>query len=70
MPLCQNGPNCLAGLIWALDALPSLVSVYIDFKTTSTSVAPLDGTLVPEDISLVLLWLKLLVFNFLLYLEK
>ncbi|KAH8981485.1 hypothetical protein EDB92DRAFT_186920 [Lactarius akahatsu] len=30
------GPNCLAGLIWALDALPSLVSVFIDFESPST----------------------------------
>jgi hypothetical protein len=30
------GPDCLAGLIWALDALPSLVSVSIDFESPST----------------------------------
>ncbi|KAI9462797.1 hypothetical protein BJY52DRAFT_1352642 [Lactarius psammicola] len=30
------GPHCLAGLIWALDALPSLVSVSIDFENPST----------------------------------
>ena len=46
------GSDCLAGLIWALDALPSLVSVYIDFETTSTSVTPLDGASeAPEDTS-------------------
>jgi hypothetical protein len=46
------GPDCLAGLIWALDALPSLVSVYIDFENTSISPTPPDGTSgVSEDTS-------------------
>ncbi|KAH9984509.1 hypothetical protein BJV77DRAFT_1037207 [Russula vinacea] len=40
------GPNCLAGLIWALDALPSLVSVSIDFENTPIPATPLDG--IPE----------------------
>jgi hypothetical protein len=46
------GLDCLAGLIWALDALPSLVSVYIDFEYSSTSSTPQDGASeVPEDTS-------------------
>jgi hypothetical protein len=40
------GPGCLAGLIWALDALPSLVSVSIDFENTPIPATPLDG--IPE----------------------
>jgi len=45
------GPDCLAGLIWALDALPSLVSIFIDFENTSTSVTPEGATEVLEDTS-------------------
>lgn len=46
------GPDCLAGLIWALDALPSLVSIYIDFESTSTSLTPPDdASEAPEDTS-------------------
>ena len=47
------GPDCLAGLIWALDALPGLVSVSIDFENTSisASVAPPDGASEVEDTS-------------------
>jgi hypothetical protein len=46
------GPDCLAGLIWALDALPSLISVYIDFESTSMSVTLSDGASeAPEDTS-------------------
>lgn len=37
------GLDCLAGLIWALDALPSLVSVSIDFENTPTPATPPDG---------------------------
>jgi hypothetical protein len=38
------GPECLAGLIWALDALPSLVSISIDFENFSmTPSTPRDG---------------------------
>ncbi|KAH9000938.1 hypothetical protein EDB86DRAFT_2904121 [Lactarius hatsudake] len=43
------GPNCLAGLIWALDALPSLESVLIDFESPSrpaTSTEDASDTLV------------------------
>ncbi len=46
------GPDCLAGLIWALDALPLLESVYIDFENTSIPPTPPDGTSeVSEDTS-------------------
>jgi hypothetical protein len=46
------GLDCLAGLIWALDALPSLVSLSIDFETVSISVTPADGASeVPEETS-------------------
>ena len=37
------GLDCLAGLIWALDALPSLVSLSVDFENVSISVTPPDG---------------------------
>jgi hypothetical protein len=37
------GIHCLAGLIWALDALPSLVSLSIDFENVSILVTPPDG---------------------------
>ncbi len=30
------GPDCLAGFIWALDALPNLVSISIDFESPFT----------------------------------
>ncbi|KAH9038516.1 hypothetical protein EDB85DRAFT_1932754 [Lactarius pseudohatsudake] len=43
------GPDCLAGLIWVLDALPSLVSVVIDFESPSipgTSTGDASDTLV------------------------
>jgi len=36
------GVDCLAGLIWTLDALPSLVSLSIHFENTSISATPLD----------------------------
>jgi hypothetical protein len=47
------GPDCLAGLIWALDALPELVSVSIDFENTPTSVSatPSDSASEVEDTS-------------------
>ena len=46
------GSDFLAGLIRALDAFPSLVSVYINFETTSTSVTPPDGAShAPENTS-------------------
>ena len=45
-------PDCLAGLIWALDALPSLVSMSIDFETLSISIIPpSDASETPEDTS-------------------
>ncbi|KAH9953798.1 hypothetical protein BC827DRAFT_1145417 [Russula dissimulans] len=34
--------DCLAGLIWTLDALPSLVSLSVHFENTSISATPLD----------------------------
>jgi hypothetical protein len=37
------GVDYLAGLIWALDALPSLVSITIDFENVSISLTPPDG---------------------------
>ena len=47
------GPDCLAGLIWALDALPGLVSVSIDFENSpiSASATPPDGASEVEDTS-------------------
>jgi hypothetical protein len=46
------GLDCLAGLIWALDALPSLVSLSIDFENVSISVTPPDGASeIAEDTS-------------------
>ena len=45
-------PDCLAGLIWALDALPSLVSMSIDFETLSISITPpSEVSETPEDTS-------------------
>ena len=37
------GPDCLAGLIWALDALPALVSISIDFENPSTPSTSEEG---------------------------
>jgi hypothetical protein len=45
-------PDCLAGLIWALDALPSLVSIFIDFENPRISMAPPgDASETSEDTS-------------------
>jgi hypothetical protein len=44
----KTSPDCLAGLIWALDALPSLVSIYIHFENPLITMTPPDDA---EDTS-------------------